>query len=1207
MSSMQRGDDDSAMNSVVHLPRLITAAATKRPGQPAGLSLATNASGVGAVIASISTQSPFCRNNVNVLRSQRKRISSDSIVSSGPVMAVDGDEDVVVDVDCVDDDDDDGTAETENLEPHDEILLINSHRVRNPKLAAMMIKSASSGKLKILASRGRRMEGMSYCLAKIDDDYLPREKGEEVGSTLLRVETSSSVGWHGLQFLPSQDGKLIRIMGMSQHHDNPFVKIGLEIGDVILSVDGEVVHSVDDAQRLLGENAHVTTLVPFMAVSRRHSELISHSSTVVAPRTRGMYMRKNSNNTVSNRVVVLLVYSLWSLRRKVLSDALSLGGNNWKVSYSHEEKSSPLAYELEEEEEDDDRKEHIVLRLSNSTAMFRLDFDSDGMCSCHEPYKSHISFQTEERRGREEDESRDVNSIISCDARAGLELLYRHCIIPAINSLNDNTSRQLRLLADAVAASDINAGMIVKSQDGGGRALQERPSKPTTTAECDTLPTSATDIAIVGIPRADDPLPSSNWPSNSFMRKRMQTYQPQQPPLSNVGLDKQSTTPVDSLIAQSSRCGVSNTKSSQFDRSSRVSSMEASNSNNQLSKSGMANTKTRQLDRLSRRSVLTPVSFRPETLHQIFVETNFDSALRRNSSKIDQSLRTCSTDAGTSQIDRSFMSGTSDNETSQIDHSKRRITSSTETSSIDRSSNEGLVVRWRSTGVSSRPREITNSTSLQRRTVQNDLIFDESPELNPNRVINESLNDAPSRHLGAHPKPTGNFPYMSPIDRPRQIDHLLAEIIVPQFPYIDDDISAITGLDVSMSWGRPNGQNFSKVQCKPSIVPNESCLEPWKQPRSSFSECDDDTSSSSISARSSDVDSSDSESSDDNEDEESQPQGGKGGERSQRSTRRHRPSPSNSSTTEMVVYNAKIGQAGRNVPPELAVIKQHPLTKRLKMRITDIRKSYKVSHRICGTGSFGTVRSCTHRSTRQKYAVKSIAKAGNENIITLLKNELVLVQRLKHRHVVMVVDVIQDLDYIHIVMEECLGGDLFHKISSGGIRLPENRACEIVVSLLDAVAYLHNRDIVHRDLKPEHIMLSKDDIMHSDIKVIDFGLAIIHGPNDPPMTALAGSTFTFAPEVLKRSYGRECDLWSVGVITYFLLTSQVPFNAKTNKEVFDKIVNGWYHFPRWAETGLTEMAKDFVGRLLVVDPRQRMTAKKALSHPWIRGALIDEL
>ena len=137
--------------------------------------------------------------------------------------------------------------------------------------------------------------------------------------------------------------------------------------------------------------------------------------------------------------------------------------------------------------------------------------------------------------------------------------------------------------------------------------------------------------------------------------------------------------------------------------------------------------------------------------------------------------------------------------------------------------------------------------------------------------------------------------------------------------------------------------------------------------------------------------------------------------------------------------------------------------------------------------------------------------------------------------------------------------------------------------------------------QPEHIMLSVDDVMKSDIKIIDFGLATIHKQKDPPMSAIAGSAFTLAPEVLKRSYGRECDLWSVGVITYFLLTSQMPFNGKNNKEIFDKVMNGWYQFPLWADTGLTETAKVFVSILLVVDPQHRMTAEDALAHQWIRG------
>jgi len=202
---------------------------------------------------------------------------------------------------------------------------------------------------------------------------------------------------------------------------------------------------------------------------------------------------------------------------------------------------------------------------------------------------------------------------------------------------------------------------------------------------------------------------------------------------------------------------------------------------------------------------------------------------------------------------------------------------------------------------------------------------------------------------------------------------------------------------------------------------------------------------------------------------------------------------------------------------------------------------------------------------------------------------------------VRVVDVIQDREYIHIVMEECKGGDLFDKIVDGGARLGEQRASEIIGSLLDAIAYLHDRNIVHRDLKAEHIMLSNDDVNSSPVKIIDFGLATTHDPrSDPPMTAFAGSAFTVAPEVVKRSYGKECDLWSVGVIAYFLLTQKMPFNAKSDKEIFQKIVSGDYGYPQWTEKGLSEEAKDFIDRLLVVDPKRRLTAKQAFSHLWIR-------
>lgn len=132
-------------------------------------------------------------------------------------------------------------------------------------------------------------------------------------------------------------------------------------------------------------------------------------------------------------------------------------------------------------------------------------------------------------------------------------------------------------------------------------------------------------------------------------------------------------------------------------------------------------------------------------------------------------------------------------------------------------------------------------------------------------------------------------------------------------------------------------------------------------------------------------------------------------------------------------------------------------------------------------------------------------------------------------------------------------------------------------------------------------MLLNDDIDTCPIKIIDFGLATLHDPRtDPPMTAFAGSAFTVAPEVVKRRYGKECDMWSVGVITYFLLTQKMPFNCKADADIFRKIVSGDYGYPKWAETGISEEAKDFIDALLVVDPKRRLTAKQGLTTPWIR-------
>ena len=142
-----------------------------------------------------------------------------------------------------------------------------------------------------------------------------------------------------------------------------------------------------------------------------------------------------------------------------------------------------------------------------------------------------------------------------------------------------------------------------------------------------------------------------------------------------------------------------------------------------------------------------------------------------------------------------------------------------------------------------------------------------------------------------------------------------------------------------------------------------------------------------------------------------------------------------------------------------------PKRRSAPVRDGDVRKVYKVLPIVMGTGSFGTVRSCIHRESRTKLAIKSIAFKSHAGNAELLQNEIALLRSVNHENVVRVVDVIRDREYTHIVMEQCRGGDLFDMTIDDATRLSEGKVQKIVTCLLDAIAYLHEKGIVHRDLK----------------------------------------------------------------------------------------------------------------------------------------------
>jgi len=276
-------------------------------------------------------------------------------------------------------------------------------------------------------------------------------------------------------------------------------------------------------------------------------------------------------------------------------------------------------------------------------------------------------------------------------------------------------------------------------------------------------------------------------------------------------------------------------------------------------------------------------------------------------------------------------------------------------------------------------------------------------------------------------------------------------------------------------------------------------------------------------------------------------------------------------------------------------------------KFSDIEYKYDIDPQVLGSGYQGSVRECIDRATGERYAVKSIQKSDPAVKPGGLAREIALLQEMKHRRIVRLVDVHEDAEYVHLVTDICKGGELFDKIlekssnsDNGAACFAEDEAARIVHQILTAVSYMHKRGVSHRDLKPENIIFETAE-EDSPIKIIDFGLARKHnGSTKTHRTrSIAGTSYYIAPEVLRKNYSKSCDLWSVGVIVYVLLCGYPPFNGTNDSAVHAAVRRGRYCFPSTEWSGVSRQARDFVRMLLKKDPKKRMTVGQALNHPWI--------
>ncbi|CAK9320742.1 unnamed protein product [Citrullus colocynthis] len=258
--------------------------------------------------------------------------------------------------------------------------------------------------------------------------------------------------------------------------------------------------------------------------------------------------------------------------------------------------------------------------------------------------------------------------------------------------------------------------------------------------------------------------------------------------------------------------------------------------------------------------------------------------------------------------------------------------------------------------------------------------------------------------------------------------------------------------------------------------------------------------------------------------------------------------------------------------------------------------------KLLGHGQFGYTYVAIDKANGDRVAVKKIEK--NKMILPIavedVKREVKILQELTgHENVVQFHNAFEDDSYVYIVMELCEGGELLDRIlSKKDSRYTEKDAAVVVRQMLKVAAECHLHGLVHRDMKPENFLFksAKED---SPLKATDFGLSDFIKPGKK-FHDIVGSAYYVAPEVLKRKSGPESDVWSIGVITYILLCGRRPFWDKTEDGIFKEVLRNKPDFRRKPWPSISPSAKDFIKKLLVKDPRARLTAAQALSHQWVR-------
>ena len=275
---------------------------------------------------------------------------------------------------------------------------------------------------------------------------------------------------------------------------------------------------------------------------------------------------------------------------------------------------------------------------------------------------------------------------------------------------------------------------------------------------------------------------------------------------------------------------------------------------------------------------------------------------------------------------------------------------------------------------------------------------------------------------------------------------------------------------------------------------------------------------------------------------------------------------------------------------------------KLKEPLKTSAEFYRIG-KMLGKGAFGRVNLAMHKLSEQLVAVKSINKqylSEDESSKKKVMQEVLILQKIRHDHIVRLYDSFETQKHIVFVIELCSGGDLLNYVRRRR-RLTEDVAKYIFKQVTEGLYYCHAKNIVHRDIKLDNLLLDSE----GKVKICDFGVSKLISENEL-MNEQCGTPAYIAPEILKdKGYsGFGVDVWSLGVCLFAMLYGTVPFKANNMSELHQLILKGKYSL-KDDKAELSDVAKDLIRKLLEPDCRKRIKIEEVRTHPWLSDVTDD--